>query len=235
VTLSNDPNDPDKPPNPDEFGSNNTMIWNNMSLSKLRSLIFTIRPGYAETIFNSTAITQTNPFTIDAKESAGCKLTVTNISKPATISIQNTTSPPDVGSTPTSYKVLGNYVQVTSDSTDMAVNATIFLYYTPEQLAASGLSENDLKIFYWDTTTSSWTAANTNINSTEHCAWTVVNHLSAWAIMGQPGQPIWQQLWFVVAIVVALAALIIIAGAIVMRRRKACSEMKKEETSKPTT
>lgn len=234
VTVSIDPNDPEKPSDPDQFGSDNTMIWNNMSISKLKSLIFKVWQGYAETIFTSASVTQASPFTIDAKATAACTLTLTNISKPATISVRNTTSPPDVGPTPSTYKMLGNYVQITADSTDLAVNATICIYYTPEQLAASGLSESDLRIFYWDTGTSSWTAADTKINSAEHYAWTVVNHLSTWALLEQPGQVLWQQPWFIASIVIVIAAVIIIAVFTLRRKKPASPETKAAETSQPT-
>jgi hypothetical protein len=234
VTLSIDPNDPEKPSDPDQFGSDNTMIWNNMSISKLKSLIFKVWQGYAETIFTSASVTQASPFTIDAEETAGCTLTLTNISRSATISVRNTTSPSDVGSTPATYKMLGSYIQITTDSTDVAVNGTIRIYYKPEQLAASGLSESDLKIYYWDASTSTWIGADTQIDTTQHCAWSVVNHLSTWALLEQPGQALWQQPWFIASIAIAVAAVIIIAVVALRRKKPAPPETKAAETSQQT-
>jgi len=229
VTLFIDPNDLEKPPAPDEFAGGNTMIWNNMSISKLKGLIFKVWEGSAETIYTPTSITPTAPFTIDAKETAGCTLTLTSISKSATISVKNTTSA-GTGSTPAAYKLLGSYIQVATDQTDLTVDLTMCIYYTHEQLNALGLSENDLKIFYWDTATSSWVAGETHLNTAEHYAWTVVNHLSTWAIMGQPAEAPWGQTWFIATVVIVLAAIIIIAALVLRRRKQPPKETKASET-----
>jgi len=230
VTLFIDPNDPEKPIAPDEFAGGNTMIWNNMSISKLKGLIFKVWEGNAETIYTPTSITPTAPLTIDVKENAGCTLTLTSISKSATISVKNTTSA-GTGPTPVTYKMLGSYIQVATDQSDLTVNLTMCIYYTHEQLSALGLSENDLKIFYWDAVTSSWTAAETQLNTTEHYAWTVVNHLSTWAIMGQTAEAPWGQTWFIAAVVaVVLAAIIIVAALVLRRRRPSPKETKASET-----
>jgi hypothetical protein len=233
VIMSIDQTDFDKPPSPDEFGDNNTIIWNNMSISKLRSLIFTFRQGSAATIFRAQSVTPSNPFTVNAMETAGCTLTVTNISEPTTITITNTTSPPDQGSAQSSYKLVGSYVQISTDTNNVTVNATLHIYYSSEQLAASGLSESDLRIYYWNTTTNSWTALSTNINTTEHCAWTVVNHLSTWAILEQPSQSIWQQPWFILSIAVVIAVVIVVTVA-VLRRKKPSSTGNTAEISQQT-
>lgn len=235
VTLSIDPNDPDRPSDPDQFGGNNTMTWSNMSISKLKSLIFNVWPGYAETIFTSTSVTQASPFTIDAKQTSGCTLTLSSISKPATISVRNATSPVDVGPAPASYKMLGSYVQITADSTDVLVNATIRIYYTPEQLAASGLSETDLKIYYWNASASTWVGADTHVDTTQHCAWSVVNHLSTWALMEQQSQVLWQQPWVIASIAIVVAAVMIIIVVVLMRRKKPASPGTKTAETSPQT
>ena len=225
VTLFIDPNDPNKVPDPDEFAYGNTMIWNNQSISKLKRLMFKIWEGYAETIYNPSSVTQGNPLTIDAKKTANCLLTLTNISKPATLHIKNMTAPPTgVNPPPETYKLLGNYLQVTVNPPDTTVNATLRIYYTMEQLSELGLDENSLTIFYWDNESNNWVAADTHINTTEHYAWTTVTHLSIWALMGQP-IPLWLQPWFLVLIGIIIIVVVVLV-AVGIKRRKGSRETK---------
>jgi hypothetical protein len=220
VTLFIDPTDPDRVPNPDEFAGENTMIWNNQSISKLKRLIFKVFEGYAETIYNPTSVTQSNPLTINAKETAGCILTLTNVSKPATICIKNITAPAGVNPPPGTYKALGNYIQITADAEDVTVNFTIRIYYTHEQLSELGLDENSLKILYWDEAANDWVAINTQINTTEHYVWATVSHLSIWALVGQPSPALWEQPWFLPSIVIIVAVVLISIAVVFLKKKK---------------
>jgi hypothetical protein len=220
VTLFIDPTDPDRVPDPDEFAGENTMIWNNQSISKLERLIFKVFEGYAETIYNSASVTQSNPLTINAKETAGCMLTLTNISKPAAICIKNVTAPAGVNPPPGTYKVLGNYIQITADAEDVAVNVTIRIYYTDEQLSELGLDENGLKILCWNEAANDWVVINTQINTTEHYVWATVSHLSIWALMGQPSLALWEQPWFLPSIVIIVAVVLISIAVVFLKKKK---------------
>jgi hypothetical protein len=224
VTPIIDPTDPNRVPDPDEYACGNTMIWNNQNISKLRRLIFKVWEGCVDKIYDPTSITQNNPYVIDAKEHAGCTLSLTDISEVATIFVKNITAPTDVDSLPGAYQMLGNYIQVTADPEDVAVNVTIRIYYTLEQLSASGLDENSLTIFYWDSAANSWTAAETHINTAEHYAWTVVNHLSIWSLAAQ-AIPFWQQPWFL-ALIVAIVAVAIIVVILLFRRKRQPTQTK---------
>ena len=219
VTLFIDPTDPERVPDPDEFAEGNTMIWNNQGISKLKRLIFKVREGYVETVYNPASITQDNPLTIDAKETARCVLTLTDVSKPATLCIKNITAPADLSLPLGTYKALDNYVQITADPEDVTINATIRIYYTPEQLSELGLDENSLKIFYWNEAANNWEAIDTQINTTEHYVWATVSHLSIWALMGQPLPALWEQPWFLISIAVIIVV-VIIATLLGLRRKK---------------
>lgn len=219
VTLFIDQTDPEKVPDPDEFAEGNTMIWNNQSISKLKRLLFKVWEGYAETIYNPASVTQDNPFTIDAQETASCVLTLTNVSKPVTISIKNVTAPTEVGPPPGTYKISGNYIQIIADPEDVTADGTVRIYYTPEQLSELGLDENSLKIFYWDEAANDWKAVDTQINTAKHYVWATVSHLSIWTIMGQLTPPLWEQPWFLISTVAIVAAVIIVA-IFGLRRKK---------------
>jgi len=219
VTLFIDPTDPERVPDPDEFAEGNTMIWYNQRISKHKRLMFQVWEGYAETIHNPASVTQDNPFMIDAEETASCVLTLTNVSKSATLYIKNITAPTDISPPPGTYNILGNYIQITADPKDVTTNGTIRIYYTPEQLSELGLDENSLKIFYWNEAANDWEAIDTQINTAEHYVWATVSHLSIWALMGQPLTTLWEQPWFQTLIVVIIA-IVIIAVLLGLRRKK---------------
>jgi hypothetical protein len=148
-------------------------------------------------------------------------LIVNSISTPATLAIKNLTTPSGVGSVPEAYRLLNNYIQITSDAEDASINVTMRIYYTHDQLSAAGLDENSLKIYYWNSTNSNWEAADTHVNTSEHYAWTTISHLSTWALLGQPAQSIFGQSWFQMTIVaIVVIVVIIVAAALLLRKKK---------------
>ena len=220
VTLTIDKSDPKKIPNPDEIEKGNVMVWNNQSVSKLQSLIFKVWKGYTETVYNPSSIKTDNPLIIDAKKTANCILTLTKITKPATINIKNLTSLPSTVKPPSgTYKLIGNYLQITASPSDTTVNVTIKIYYNPQQLSKLGMNENSLKIFYWDNSTSSWVPVESHVNSTEHYVWANVDHLSVWALMGEPSPQIMQP-WIVIVAAIVIIIIIAVVVIAVLKRRK---------------
>lgn len=227
ATLHIDPSDPDKPPEPDVI-EGNTFTWNNQSISGIRRLVFRVWEGQARTIYDPTSVTPANPYTIDARSTANGTLIVNSISGSTTISIKTTTAPE--GSTvPGTYKLLGSYMQITTSQEDVTLNATLRIYYTTEQLSALGLDENSLKIHYWNSTSSQWTALDTQINTSEHYAWAMTDHLSTWVLLGQATSPIWQEMWFLAAIA-AIVIVVVIAAVLLITKRKKPSQKTPEKT-----
>lgn len=128
--------------------------------------------------------------------------------------------------------VLGNYVQITVNDTDITVNATIRIYYTLEQLEALGLDESTLKIHYWNATSGEWVAVESHVDTEEHFVWTNIDHFSLWALMGQP--PLSTPLWLLVPIVICV---VVIAAAVIViytRSRKATITQGESEPRKRT-
>jgi len=137
-------------------------------------------------ITNPKLVNATNPFIVNATKDAATSLIISEISDPITIVVQNVTEPEGVDPPPGIWKVLGNYVQINVSNTDITVKATIRIYYTLEQLEASGLDESTLKIHYWNTTLNEWVAIESHVNTEEHFVWANIDHFSLWALMGQP-------------------------------------------------
>jgi hypothetical protein len=221
VTLHIDPTDPNKVPEPDEFLSGNTMVWHNQSLSKLKSLIFKIWEGKAETIYNPTLITPSNPYIINATQ-VNCTLIINSISQSTTINIKSATAP-DVA-LPGAYQLLGTCVQISSSEDVTDVNATIRIYYTPEQLSALGLDEYSLKIFYFDVASNQWVEVETRINMSEHYAEATIDHFSLWALFGQPLTPLWQEWWFLATIAIIAIVVIVTAALFLKKKQQKTSE-----------
>ena len=219
VTL----NRPGTVPQPDATVSGNrVMIWYHQPLSSLKGMIFNIQSeaGAAiSTIINPKLVSSQRCFTINATENAATTLDITEISKPVTITLESVTTPDGVEPPPGTFKVLGNYVEVTASETDITLSATIRIYYTLEQLSEAGLSENTLKIHYWDATLSEWVAAESQVNTAERYVSATINHLSLWVLMGQPAVAIWYEPWFLAVIGVVV---VIIVGVLVyaVRRKK---------------
>lgn len=225
VTLSR----PETVPEPTSSCENRIMVWDNQTLSDLKDLIFNIQPETGVAICdiaNPELISAENPFIIDATETAATSMNITKISKPVTVIIKNVTAPPaGVEPPPGTFKLLGNYVEITASETDVTVNATIRIYYTPEQLEAAGLDENTLKIHCWNATLGEWVAVESHVNKAEHYVWATIDHFSLWAIMGQPPSPIWAQLWFWAVIGVVIVVVIVVAVYAVRRRKPPSSTL----------
>ena len=212
--------DPEKVPEPDEILSDGTFVWNNQSISGLKELTFKVCSGFAQYIDKEYVSTE-EPCRINAVNVANCEVVVNEIERDSVIIIKNITLPEGVNPPPGTYKVLGTYVQIASETgEEIGGNFTIKMYYNPEELAELGIDENSLKIYYWDSDKSEWVAVETYLNSEEHYVWAYVDHLSIWAVMGQVAKPIWTETWFLATLACIIIALIVVAVFLARRRKK---------------
>jgi len=162
--------------------------------------------------------TITAPKLVNATETAATILNITEISKPVEIIVRNVTAPEGVDPPPGTWKVVGNYVQITVNETEITVSATMHIYYTPEQLSKLGLDESSLTIYCWNATESKWIQVESRVNTEEHYVWATVSHLSIWVLMGQP-LALWEQPWFLISITVIIV-IVIVAVLLGLRRKK---------------
>jgi len=184
-------------------------------------------PQIVINITNPAVVTPTNPVTGDATQNAAAILTIKQISEPVTIAVRNVAAPTGAPP-PSTWKVLGNYVQIIANETTITVNATLRIYYTPDQLAAAGLDEGSLKINYWNSTLGQWGSVQGQVNTAGHYVEAVITHFSVWTIMGQPGAaPMWTQPWFL-GIIVGIMILIAAAAAYVTVKKKPLQQTTKK-------
>lgn len=214
---------PSSVPDPDSVVDGEMMVWENQTLSGIQDLVFKIESviegSYCVGVIeNPEEVTEESPFIIDAASEANVTLKIISISSPATIVIRNHTDVGVVEPPPSSLLLLGNYIEIVGED-GVAVNATIQIDYSLEELAAAGLDESALRIYYWDAGVGEWVEVETYLNAEEHYAWAVIDHFSIWGLFGQLSTPFWMQWWFYAimgVVVVAVLALVFVS----LRRRK---------------
>ena len=87
------------------------------------------------------------------------------------------------------YSNFGKYIDVTLNLNDGAVldYAIIKIYYTDEELTAAGLTEDTLRIEYYNDTSSTWEifdAPRGGVNIEENYVWANVTHFSTYGVFG---------------------------------------------------
>ena len=212
--------DPEKVPKPDNITSGNVFIWNNQSLSKLRELIFKVYSGFTQYV-DKNHVSPDTPYTINAANIANCQIIINQVEKDAVIIVENITLPEGVNPPPETYKLLGNHLQIkTETGEEISGNFTMKMFYNPEKLAELGIDEKSLKIYYWNPDKSEWVPVETHLNSKEHYVWACVNHLSIWALMGQTQKPLWTESWFIATVSCIIIAVLLSTAVLLSRRRK---------------
>ena len=185
-------------------------------------------PQVVINITDPAGVTPANPVTADATQNAATTLTINQISDPVVIAVRNVTAP-ERAPPPGTWKLLGSYVQIIANDTTITVNATLRIYYTPEQLAAAGVDEGSLEISCWNSTSGQWVPIEGQVNTAGHYVEAVTTHLSVWAVMGQPkaAPPIWTQTWFL-SLVIGIIILVAAAAAYVTSKKKPMKQVVKK-------
>jgi hypothetical protein len=90
---------------------------------------------------------------------------------------------------------LNKYLQVetSQDVRDVITSILLKVYYTDEELNASGLSESSLAMYWYNTTTQNWDKLSTNmswvygtgVNISQNYVWANVSHFSNYAVGGE--------------------------------------------------
>lgn len=182
-----------------------------------------------EEITEPELVNATHPFIVNATEEAATSLVISEISDPITIVVQNVTEPEGIEPPPGTWRVLGNYVQITVNNTDITVNATIRIHYTLEQLETSELNESTLEIRFWNATSGEWESVESHVNTEEHYVWAIIDHFSLFAIFGQPverGAPIPAPFWLLTIAIIVIIAVILVSVIYIRRRKTAITNSK---------
>ncbi|MFB0500178.1 MAG: hypothetical protein ACETWO_02730 [Candidatus Hadarchaeaceae archaeon] len=151
------------------------------------------------------SVTEMNPITIDATETANTMVNVTSISDSCAVTIENVTEAPPP---PSGSEVIGNPILI-DNSKPVTITAELRISYDTTELSAKGIVESSLTIHYWDDTT--WVPVESHVNVEEHYVWAEIDHFSYWALMGETAPPADEGVpivWIIVPIVVAVVAVL---------------------------
>jgi len=118
-------------------------------------------------------------------------VTGANVSN-ATITVK-TSSSSQVNDT-MSVPALNKYIEIetSQDVRDAITSIILKVYYTDEELNASGLNESSLAIYWYNTTALQWVKLSTNmswvygtgVNTVQNYVWANVNHFSYYSVGG---------------------------------------------------
>jgi len=125
------------------------------------------------------SVTETNPVIIDAVETAGTMVIISNISDSCVIKIERATDAPP---TPIGKVTVGNSIFINT-SKMVTTTAVLRLSYDPAELSAKGITESSLTIHYWNG--GAWVPVESHVNAEEQYVWADIDHFSYWALMGK--------------------------------------------------
>ncbi len=147
----------------------------------------TAAAGGQTTLTTSDSATATVKLPVNAV-SANTVVTLTQVAQTASAVAS------EVAAVPATMLMVGNSIYSfsamsgTTNITTFSQNITLTFTYTDAQIA--GMNESSLTIYYWNTTTSAWTALATTVNAATNTLTATTNHFTDFAILGSPGQDI---------------------------------------------
>jgi len=152
------------------------------------------------------SVTETNPITIDATETANAMVVIGNISDSCIIKIENTTEAPPP---PSGLQTVGNSILIDT-SKMVTTTAELRISYDTAELSAKGIVESSLTLHYWDG--SAWVPVESHVNAEEQYVWAEIDHFSYWALMSETappeeGVPI---VWIIVPVVGVVVAVVVV-------------------------
>jgi len=107
-------------------------------------------------------------------------------SQTAGISVNETNSAPNTSSV--GIPALGKYAEITSPALAGNMNnVTIKFYYIDAEVSAAGIDESALRLYYYNATTSTWTAydaPNGGVDTAANYVWATTDHFSMWGLFG---------------------------------------------------
>ena len=129
------------------------------------------------------SVTEANPITIDAVETANAMVIISSISDSVAIKIEEATEAPPPRS---GLQTVGNSIFI--DTSKMVTTiAVLRISYDPAELSAKGIVEGSLTLHYWDG--SAWVSVESHVNVEEHYVWAEIDHFSLWALLGETAPP----------------------------------------------
>jgi len=143
---------------------------------------------------------------IHDETSSGSIETTVNASSEANVSLViNTTSPVEVFVAPTTDPAanfgmlgLGKFVEITADDQSAIVFPVLIqMHYTDADVAAAGIDESTLNIYFYNTTSASWEVApSSTVDTVNNVVSALVDHFSTYGTYGSASIPTTSQQQF---------------------------------------
>ena len=104
---------------------------------------------------------------------------------PRGLELNKTLSVAEYNETNKSYekKPAGRFVDIESDI--LNASFTLRMHYTDEELAANGVKEDSLKVYYYNESSGKWDALNSTIYANENYVEAALEHLSTYGLFGE--------------------------------------------------
>ena len=135
-------------------------------------------------------ISEQAPLILDARENLNVEIKVNSIDEAAQFHVTPVTQPEIDTPPPPSTTFIVAPVEIEIEELDAETaatfNATIRLYYTQEELLATGLQASELSLFTYNETIPQWIAVPSTVNEEEQYIEALTSHFSKWTIMGKP-------------------------------------------------
>jgi len=121
---------------------------------------------------------------------------------------------------PKNLKLVGNYLKIECSMPEGLI-FVLKIYYHKSELKTLGIDENSLKIYYWNEEKHEWLPLESVINKDEGYVKAVVDHLTYFALIGEPQPDVWQTpipLW--ITLVITLILLLTCVAVYITSRKR---------------
>lgn len=143
----------------------------------------------------TASLTSTTPAIVDATADADTSITI-NANASATGSVTVSKYTENIANTTSGvsgFRAAGKYIDIVADQSikNVLANATIKIYYTDAELAAAGITEGSLAVYYYNPATDAWENMGGVLGSDSNGKYIsiVVNHFSLYGLFGSAPAP----------------------------------------------
>lgn len=92
--------------------------------------------------------------------------------------------PPDNQAVPSTLASVGRYAEITSTiSNNQIQSVTIRIFYTDADIAAAGIDEASIRVYWWNPATALWEQLPGGVDTVQNYAWGTTSHFSTFALL----------------------------------------------------
>ncbi|WP_128693984.1 hypothetical protein [Methanoculleus taiwanensis] len=93
-------------------------------------------------------------------------------------------TPPDNQAVPSTLAPVGRYAEITSTiANNQIASVTIRITYTDAEIAAAGIDEAGIRVYWWNPATALWEQLPGGVDTVQNYAWGTTSHFSTFALL----------------------------------------------------